>query len=27
MNCCEKKNLVKPENDKEGAELFFDLGD
>ena len=27
MNCCQKKNLVKPENDKEGAEMLFDLSD
>jgi hypothetical protein len=27
MDCCTKKNLVKPENDKEGAELLFDLSD
>lgn len=27
MNCCKKKNLVKPENDKEGAEMLFDLSD
>jgi hypothetical protein len=27
MNCCKEKNLVKPENDKEGAELLFDLND
>jgi hypothetical protein len=27
LNCCEKKNLVKPENDKEGAEMLFDLSD
>jgi hypothetical protein len=25
MDCCQEKNLVKPENDKEGAELLFDL--
>jgi hypothetical protein len=27
MDCCLKKNLVKPANDKEGAELLFDLSD
>jgi hypothetical protein len=27
MDCCQKKKLVKPENDKEGAELLFDLSD
>ena len=27
INCCEKKSLVKPENDKKGAELLFNLSD
>ena len=27
MDCCQKKHMVKPENDKEGAELLFDLND
>ncbi len=27
MECSQKKNLVKPENDKEGAEMLFDLSD
>jgi hypothetical protein len=25
MNCCIEKGLVKPESDKEGAEMLFDL--
>jgi hypothetical protein len=27
MNCCVEKNLAKPENEKEGAEILFDLSD
>ena len=27
MKCCKENNLVKPESDKEGAELIFDLSD
>jgi hypothetical protein len=25
MNCCTEKGLVKPESDKPGAEMLFDL--
>jgi hypothetical protein len=25
MNCCQEKGLVKPESDKEGADMLFDL--
>jgi hypothetical protein len=25
MNCCTEKGLVKPESDKAGAEMLFDL--
>jgi hypothetical protein len=27
MDCCKKKNLVKPENDKDDADMLFDLSD
>jgi hypothetical protein len=26
MSCCQEKGMVKPESDKEDAELLFDLG-
>jgi len=27
MDCCQSKGLVKPESDKEGAEMIFDLSE